>query len=193
MQEEISERKFSLGRRMCWGEKTSWSSIVMASLILSNSPAFMWAVSGKAMIEQDPSGLKAENPRNHQGWLSLIQSPHKPTTKVDNCVRRGAVLSLAWPVLFVPKVHDEMSSIWATWTDGWGSGCLFTKEIYGLEPGEGEGVLVRESWYIDHRDWCLWPWLCSIFTWAQTSVLPFTHFVTLGILPSIYEPQFLHL
>lgn len=54
----------------------------MANLMLSNSPAVIWPVSGKAMIEQDPSGLKAENPRNHQGWLSLILGSRGLTFKM---------------------------------------------------------------------------------------------------------------
>ena len=97
MQEEISDRKFSLGKGMCWGEKTSWSSIVMASLMLSNSPAFIWPVSGKAMIEQDPSGPKAENPRNHQGWLSLILGSRRLTFKMP----LFSLFSLAYWLYFV--------------------------------------------------------------------------------------------
>lgn len=43
----------------------------MVSSMLSYLPTFIQLVSGKAMIWTG-SGLNAENPRNHQGQLSLV-------------------------------------------------------------------------------------------------------------------------
>lgn len=52
----------------------------MASLLLL--PTFLQPVSGKAMIELYLFDLKAENPGNHQAWLSLVLGSRRFTLQM---------------------------------------------------------------------------------------------------------------